>query len=217
MLPFSADVLASLLARYNSTLWPAPLVALVLLTAVLGLALQRAEAAGRIAALTLAAGWAWTGIAFHAATFASLNFAAPIYAVLFVVQAVLLVWTGAVRDAMPLARPQGPAEAAGLGLAVIALAGWPLLALGARQGLAAAEVAGVAPDPTALFTLGVLLLVRGRTPWHLAALPIAWSFAGGVTAWALGGGPATLQALAGLAAIPLIYLKNRRVRQGLPG
>jgi len=47
------------------------------------------------------------------------------------------------------------------------------------------EIAGTAPDPTAVATLGVLLLAR-RVPWLLVPVPVLWCLYSGVTWWALG-------------------------------
>ena len=43
------------------------------------------------------------------------------------------------------------------------------------------EVFGVAPDPTAVATLGVLLLGSGRVRWELMALPLLWCAVSGAT------------------------------------
>lgn len=44
---------------------------------------------------------------------------------------------------------------------------------------------GVAPCPTTIFTLGLLLLVRHPRPWLLAAVPLLWSVLGGSAAFIL--------------------------------
>lgn len=205
MLPFDAEVLASVVAQYNRAVWPAPVVALVLGLATLGLAWR---GGGRLPLLILGAGWAWTGIVFHYGTFALLNFMAPTYAVVFLVEAAVLGWL-ALRGGVGFERPRRPVEWIGLALALFALLLWPLLALATPFGLAAAEVALVTPDPTALFTLGVLLMVRGRTPWSGALLPLLWTFVGGATAWVLGADLALARGALGVAAILLIVRKNR--------
>ncbi len=43
------------------------------------------------------------------------------------------------------------------------------------------EVFGVAPDPTAIATLGVLLLASGRVRWELMVLPLLWCAVSGAT------------------------------------
>lgn len=196
------------MARYNGATWPAPLVALALGLVVLALALL--GRGGRSIPLLLAAAWAWTAMAFHYGTFAALNFMAPTYAVAFLVEAAVLAWLAA-RGGLRAAAPRGTRPWAGAALAAIALLGWPLLALTTPFGLAAAEVAGVAPDPTALFTLGILLLAAppGRAVVAAAVIPLLWTLAGGATAWVVGNTAATVQAVLGIAAFGLLLAAAR--------
>jgi hypothetical protein len=53
----------------------------------------------------------------------------------------------------------------------------PLLGRSWRQ----VEIFGVAPDPTAIATLGVLLLATGRVRWELMVLPLLWCAISGAT------------------------------------
>jgi hypothetical protein len=49
----------------------------------------------------------------------------------------------------------------------------------------AAEVFGLAPDPTAIGTLGFLLLARGGWALTLLPIPLLWCLASGMTLLAL--------------------------------
>jgi hypothetical protein len=73
----------------------------------------------------------------------------------------------------------------GIGLA-LALIGLP--AAGWLDGVAlqATPVVGLAPDPTALVTLGMLALARPRVPVSLLAIPLAWALISGWMSWVLG-------------------------------
>jgi hypothetical protein len=54
------------------------------------------------------------------------------------------------------------------------------------RGWASSEVFGIAPDPTAMATLGVLLLARGRLlPW-LLPIAILWCLLSGLTLQTMG-------------------------------
>jgi len=94
----------------------------------------------------------------------------------FVGEALLALWLGTVRGRLTFAAERG----AGIGIAlyVYALALHPLLVLVAGRPLQAAEVVGIAPDPTAIATLGLLSLAprRGGT-LPLIILPILWCLA----------------------------------------
>ena len=62
----------------------------------------------------------------------------------------------------------------------------PLLAPLQGRGWATSEVFGIAPDPTAIATLGVLLLARGRLLPLLVPIPILWCLLSGMTLSTMG-------------------------------
>jgi len=184
VLPFPGDAYLALLARYNQALWPAPLLAAVLAAACIALVLRPMPAGGRIVAAALAAMWLWNAVAFHLAQLAALHFLAPLLAAAFALEALLLAWTGAVRGRLAFAMRRNAAGRTGLALAVFALLGYPLLATLAGHGWPALAVIGIAPSPTTLLTLG-LLLCAPRLPLHLLAIPALWALATGAAAWSL--------------------------------
>jgi Family of unknown function (DUF6064) len=164
----------------------------------------------RLPAMILAAAWAWTGAVFHGRYFAAINFMAPVYAGLFLLQALLLVWSGVFRGRIAPHRPAGLAGWAGVALLAYAIAGYPAIAAIAGDGVANVPVVGFAPGATAVLTLGMLVLADGRTPLHLAFVPVLWSLIAGATAWTLGVPEDLVLPLLGLGSLALIVWKNRR-------
>jgi Family of unknown function (DUF6064) len=202
---------------YNRAIWPAQVVAYVLALALVWSAIRpRYGSYGRVAhslaGAALAAAWAWTGVVFCFRYFASINFLAPVYGALFIVQALLLAWTAAIRGRISPRVQSDPFGWVGLGLVIYAIGGYPLIAEVAGEGLESARVVGLAPGPTAVFTLGVLLLAEGRTPLHLTAVPVLWSLIAGVTAWELAVVEDVALPLIGLGTLALIVWKNQRRR-----
>ncbi|MNC51971.1 hypothetical protein D3C75_1012900 [compost metagenome] len=86
---------------------------------------------------------------------------------------------------------------------LFALLGFPLLGPLLGRSWTQAEVFGMAPDPTALATLGVLLLAGGRPAWGLWPLPVAWCLVSGTTLWAMEAPDFALAPLAALLAVGL--------------
>ena len=84
------------------------------------------------------------------------------------------------RDGLAFDR-RGPAGWTGYLILGFALAGQPLLAPLQGRGWASSEVFGIAPDPTAMATLGVLLLARGRLLPVLLPIPVLWCLLSGLT------------------------------------
>ncbi len=206
-MPYTPEVLYALHARLLGELWPlaAPL-ALLTLAALLAV-IRGAGGFGRPVAAVLAAGWLWAGVVFHFQYFATINFAAPVYGGLFVVQGLLLAWQGAWRDRLNLGFGGRAPQWAGLVLALYALAVYPLVDyLAAGDGL---RLAGLAPGPTAALTLGLLLQARGPIPLHLLAVPVAWCVVAGLTGLELGV-PADVSLLAVAAVAMVAALRHNR-------
>jgi hypothetical protein len=67
-------------------------------------------------------------------------------------------------------------------LLCIAGLGWPLLTRIGRTDWSQVEIIGVHPDPTAVFSLGlVLLLLSGWRLWLMATIPLLWCLISGLT------------------------------------
>lgn len=190
-LMFSPGTYWRLVELYNRDVWPAQLVALAAGLVSLWLAASRRAGAGRVLMALLAAAWLWVGWAFHWQRYATINWAAPYFAVAFAVQAVLLVALGVLlRDAHA---PTAGVTAQRLGwlLAVTGVVLYPLAGLLAGHPLSQAEVFGMAPEPTALASLG-LLLASGHPPSRvlrclLAIIPTLSLLMGAATLWSMAG------------------------------
>lgn len=196
MFPFDAEVLASSYALYNARIWPAQVVALAAALAAVWLLAAQPAWAPRALGMLLAAAWLWCGVVFFLDSLAPLDFMAPLYGWAFVAEAVLLLGALAWRGEA-LRAASGVRGGLALALAAAAVFGLPLVSGLAGPGFAAAGVVGVAPAPTVLLTLAVLLLVPGRRRWLLLALPLLWAAVAGLTGWVLG--VPEYRVLAGLA------------------
>jgi hypothetical protein len=201
---FSPRTYYRLFELYNEAVWPAHIAAIALGLAVLALARM---GDGRAIAAILAAAWMWAGVAFHLDRYATINWAATYFAGAFVLQAVLLLWTGVVRDALAPDPAASLAGRAGLALVAFALfiapAIGPLLGRDWRQ----IELFGLAPDPTAVATLGAVLL-SARTQWHLLAVPVLWCVFTGLTLLAMAAPDAFVAPTAAALALAMAAWKT---------
>ena len=75
----------------------------------------------------------------------------------------------------------------------------PFAALAAGRPWRQLEVAGLSPDPTAILTLGLLLIARRASGW-LYAVPVLWCLASGLTLWTMKAPDAFILLLVALAA-----------------
>src|SRR5882672_10343691 len=180
---FSPRTYYRLFALYNEAVWPLQIVALALGLAILGLILRGPAWRGRAVAAILAACWLFVAWAYLLERYDSINFAARYFAVGFALQAALLAWTGVVRDRLRFDL-RGIAARSGIAVIVYALAIHPLIAPLTGHPWTQAEIFGLAPDPTAIATLGVLL-AAAPTRAHLLVvsllfLPLLWCAVSGL-------------------------------------
>ena len=208
---FSSRTYYRLFEIYNAAIWPAQIVAIGLGLAILALSRRAAAARGRWIAAILAACWLWVAIAFHASRYATINWAAVYFAWAFGLEAALVIWIGIVRGRLTFERPVDLAGRAGVWIFLFALAVepcvGPLLGRGWRQ----AEIFGVAPDPTAVATLGILLISRGRGRRWLMVIPAIWCSISGATLVAMKAPDAWIPPLAAALAVALTARRSPSV------
>ena len=130
----------------------------------------------RLGFAALAILWSVNGIGYRLMFFAPINPIAPVFAAFSVLQAVLLLASATQPGDQ---RPRRDFRSiAGLMTIVHALAIYPVLGLWAGHGLMAGPMFGVAPCPTTIFTLGILMIARGRRVVWLSIIPVLWSLIG---------------------------------------
>lgn len=185
MLPYTAETLFTLFDEYNSAIRPVPALALFVAASIIMLVIRARQDRTQLVLALLAGGWLWTGAAYHLNYFADINFAAPAYGGAFILQSVLLVWTGIYRRRLELHFDKGVIGWAGIRIAVISAVILPLIDWLTGVGWSGVRLALIAPGATAGFTLGILMMSKRRLPLHLCAIPIIWAFVEGAHAWVL--------------------------------
>jgi hypothetical protein len=222
LLMFSPSIYWRLFESLNRVAWPLAAVWLaVALGSVACWALRRRRAgnpdgaASARAALVLMAGcWLFVAWAFFWQRFAPIYSAAPVFAALFTLQAAgwaLLAASPGVRWARRSRRTE-----IGVALAGWTLFGQPALAWWFGRPLWQAEWFGLAPDPTALGGLALLLMldlsrhrasrVLGRALW---VWPLLWCAVTSLSLWTLGEWQALLVLALGLLALGAGTLRQR--------
>jgi Family of unknown function (DUF6064) len=197
---------------HNEAWWPAHLLIVPVGLVWLAWLVRGGAPALRAGAAGLAIAWAFVAWAFLLQRYAPINWAASALAGGFVAQALGLALL-ATRADLRLA-PRGGGRQLGLLLCVWALLGHPLLAVAFGRTWAQAEVFGLAPDPTAIATLGALLWAdahgaRSRGLLRLLwVLPLAWCALSAATLWTLGSAQGLVPLAAALAAIAATWLRR---------
>lgn len=208
ILLFAPRTYYRLFALYNAELWPLQLAALAAGAAIFALAVsQRPTWRGGAIAALLAAAWLFVAWAWHLQRYDGINFAGRWFALAFAIQALLLVAIGVFRDGLRLAPRRHPAGILGMAVFVFALVIQPLIGPLVGREWASAELFGLAPDPTAVGTLGILI-AADRMRWWLLVIPILWCAVTGLTLSTMDAPDAFVTPLAALAAIGLAVWKT---------
>lgn len=210
-LPFTHEQFLDVFAAYNRLLWPAVVLLWVATAVVFSRLHQFGIRMSRLTAATLALHWAWAGAVYHLAFFRDINPAATIFGAVFLLQAGLLAWRGLIRSRLDFGTSSLVWSRVGLGLIAYALV-YP--AVGIFTGLAYPRLPtfGV-PCPTAILTVGALLLLPRRHARALAVIPIVWSGVGGSAAFLLDIQPDIALPVAGIILLLYVLSPPRRLQQ----
>jgi hypothetical protein len=192
---------------YNSEVWPVHIVALLAGVTILVLMQSRVPWRGRLTAAMLAACWLWVAWAFHWQRYATINWAASYFAVGFAIEALLLLWIGVVRDRLRFDSSHGAIARIGVAIFVFALMVQPLAGLLFGREWLQLEVFGVAPDPTVVATLG-LLLAANRINWIALPLPLLWCLLGGGTLWVMNAADAIVLPFVAVVVLLLAFRRS---------
>ena len=195
-LPFTHAQFLDLFGAYNTELGVA-VVALWLISAAALVQYFRGRLGGRAVVWLLAVHWAWSGVVYHAGYFTRINPAAWLFAALFVVEAILLVWYGRTTLASSDVRLGRRWLADAFLVAAIV---YPGLVVITGHHVPRAPLFAV-PCPTVLFTAGLLLAMGPLLPRSLVVVPVLWAVVGGSAAITFHVVPDFLLFGAGLALI----------------
>jgi hypothetical protein len=205
--PFTVADFLAVFAVYNSAIWPFQIAAYGLgLVVVTALFVPR-PGLQQLACTALAVLWAFTGIGYHLLFFAAINPIAPVFAAFFVLQAVLFLASAIRPGDLQLHLGQDCRSIAGLITIVYAVAVYPALGILAGHGWMAGPMFGVAPCPTTIFTIGILLIARGRWVIWLSVIPFLWSLIGLAASIHLGIPEDLAMPVAGIALAAMLGLR----------
>ncbi|TCK31519.1 hypothetical protein EV667_1629 [Ancylobacter aquaticus] len=206
---FSPRVYWRLFEAQNAALWPLHL-ATTLAGLVLVLVILRWPGRAMLwTGLLLGPVWALVGWSFLLQRYAGINWAVAYAAPAFFVQALLLLAAALVPGGPLMGRLDAIANT-GLGLALAGLLLYPALPFVTGRPLAGAEMFGIAPDPTVLVTIGLLLMARGRWLAVLLPIPLLWCLFSGLTLLAMGEAQAWPMLATSMLAAVLGALRLRR-------
>jgi hypothetical protein len=212
-MPFTEAQFFDVFALYNLALWPWQ-IAFILAGVVAVLLLFRPSRRSALAILAILSGmWLVNGVGYHWVFFASINPVARMFAAAFVLQALLLAGAALLAPELRMKVRMETPSLFGLALVGYALLAYPVIGWLAGHRYPAVPVFGVAPCPTVIFTVGMLLQGRWRDVRWLLVIPGLWAVVGGSASVLLGVPQdyGLIAALIGLAVIAQWQWRGRPV------
>lgn len=207
-LPFTSEQFFGVFRLYNSTVWPAQvLLVLLAVLAIVFIALRRPWSGAAVSAI-LALLWVWLGAAYHVAFFARINPVAYGFGALSIAGGLLFAWHGVICRRFEFAFDRSFRTGLGIALLAFALVVYPLWSTLAGHGYPELPTFGL-PCPTSIFTIGVLALASGARLRAVLAVPIFWSLVGGQAAFLLDVKPDLGLLVAGVVAVGLFIWPAR--------
>ena len=198
---FSPSTYYRMFERYNLAIWPAQLAGVSIGLAIVALLIGKRGHHERIVAGLLAACWMWIALAFHYQRYAQINWAATWFALAFACEALLLVVVGVLAGRLHLQLARSGVHWIATSIVAMSILGYPVLAPLTGRPWTSTEIFGVTPDPTAIASVAVLALVRGRIRWPLLVVPVIWCAIAAATLWAMDAPEAWVLLAAGLLAL----------------
>lgn len=184
--PFTIEQLLGVFVAYNATIWRAQIAAYIFGLVAVAVVWSRRPIASRLIPSVLAPMWALNGSGYQFLFFATIKLAAKLFAGFFFLKAILFAASAVVANALRFQIVRNFRSIAGATVIIYAMLTYPVLGIWAGHGLMAGPMFGVAPCPTTIFTIGMLMLARGRWVVWLSIIPFLWSLVGLAAAVQLG-------------------------------
>lgn len=167
--PITMDVYVHLFSRVNANLWPLTIVA-ALVGVMLIILVSRQHL--KYALLLLTAAWCFCAYQFHFKLLSELNWIAYYFALLFLLQAALILLFF-ILNSHPKEVSQNQQK---FGLLFMLASMFIFLMIPAfnDRSWQSIEIFSIAPNPTSLMTIGTLIALNIRS-WWLYLIPSSWS------------------------------------------
>lgn len=176
-LSLTLEQLFRLFEETTRAFFPLQVLAGLLGIAALFFAIRRRGASSRVIFGVLAFFWLWSGAVFFPFYFAPIFTPAYVFAVLFLIQGGIFV-VHTIKPSRTFAFRGDLGGIVALLCVAYAIIGYPLLGLLFGRSVGQTPPFGLAPCPVVIFTFGMLLLMEGRVPRRLLAIPLLWAFSG---------------------------------------
>ncbi|WP_373540048.1 DUF6064 family protein [Chamaesiphon sp.] len=184
-IPFTTEQFLQVFEKYNQAIYPFQFALILVAIATVFLAASRKPFANKLISCSLGFLWLWTGIVYHLIFFTAISPHAYLFGTLFIIQGLLFLFEGVVRNRLSFRDSQNFYGISGAIFIAYALVIYPLIGYALGRTFTASPTFGV-PCPTAIFTFGLLIWTDKRFSLSLLIIPVLWSLIGTSAALSFG-------------------------------
>jgi len=212
-LPFTLEQFLDVFRQYNIAIWPMQVVLIILALIAFYFSIRNKTYSNKIIVIILAFLWIWMSIMYHFLFFSSINKAAIAFGCLFMIQSLLFLYFGIIKNKINLRFNTDLYGVTGVILIVFALLIYPIIGYWVGHVYPSSPTFGL-PCPTTIFTFGILLLSTTRIPMVIIIIPFLWALIGFSAAFSLGIKEDISLLVSGLLSIVLIIYRNNKLSYG---
>ena len=210
-LPFTIQQFLQIFKDYNLTVWPMQLVLNLLALVVVFLIFKDNKSSDKAISAILAFFWLWMGIVYHIMFFSSINSAANIFGIFFILQALFFIYFGVIRNKLSFDFKITSFTITGIAFILYALIIYPVLGYYFGHVYPQSPTFG-APCPTTIFTFGILIFAGSKLPKLVFVIPLLWSLLGASAAINLSISEDYGLLIAGIVGSTLIMIKDYKFK-----
>ncbi len=176
-LPFTIEEFLNVIKSYNQSIFPAQVIFYLVGFYCVYLLFKSPKHPDKFLNAVLSFFWLWIGIVYNLIFFISINKAAYIFGLLFIIQGILFFIFGVIRSDISYSYRKDLFGIVGMIFILYALLIYPVLNFVLGHPYPYAPSFGL-PCPTTIFTFGMLLFASKKISIGLLIIPVVWSIIG---------------------------------------
>lgn len=206
--PFTLEQFLEVFKKYNEVVFPMQVIFYLLSIAIVYLAFKPNSKSDKIISGLLTFLWFWMGIVYHLIFFTTINKAAFLFGIVFILQGILFFIFGVIKSKISFMFRSDKFGITGIILILFALIIYPVLGYTFGHIYPYSPTFGL-PCPTTIFSFGILLLSDKKCPVAILIIPFLWSIIGFTAAFNFGIIEDTGLLVSGLITLIMVLWRNR--------
>jgi len=183
--PFTTEQFFSVFESYNSAVFPAQLILLLLGIFALYMVITQKAKKDRTVGSLLGLFWVWMGVVYHIVFFSPINPAAQVFGALFILQGIFLLIETFKRRKLEFSYTGNLKGNLGLIFILFGLVIYPVISY-FLAGTVEKTISFGLPCPTTIATFGFFLLTGNKFSKYLVIIPSLWALIGTTAALKFG-------------------------------